>query len=41
MSHLENLNILSDSQFGFRRKHSAEQQLLHTIHDLANTKPQQ
>jgi len=35
MSHLENLNILSDSQFGFRTKRSAEQLLLHTIHDFA------
>ena len=35
MSHLENLNILSDSQFGFCTKRSAEQLLLHTIHDFA------
>ena len=35
MSHLENLNVLSDSQFGFRTKRSAEQQLLCTIHEFA------
>jgi len=35
MSHLESLSILSDRQFGFRTKRSAEQQLLQTIHDFA------
>jgi len=35
MSHLESLNIISDNQFGFHAKHSAEQQLLHTVHDFA------
>ena len=34
MSHLENLNVLSDSQFGFHTKRSAEQQLFLTIHDF-------
>jgi len=34
MSHLENFKVLSDKQFGFRARHSAEQQLLCTIHDL-------
>ena len=35
MSHLESYNVLSNSQFGFRAKRSAEQQLLRTIHDFA------
>ena len=35
MSHLETHNILSDMQFGFRKRCSAELQLLQTIHDLA------
>ena len=35
MSHLNEHNILSDAQFGFRHKHSAELQLLRTIHDFA------
>ena len=34
MSHLNNCNILSDVQFGFRRKRSAELQLLCTVNDL-------
>ena len=35
ISHLNEHNILSDAQFGFRHRHSAELQLLHTVHDLA------
>ena len=35
MSHIESNNILSDMQFGFQKWHSAELQLLQTIHDLA------
>ena len=35
MTHLETHNILSDMQFGFRKRHSAELQLFQTIHDLA------
>ena len=35
MTHLETHNILSDMQFGFRKRRSAELQLLQTIHDLA------
>ena len=34
MSHLNNCNILSDVQFGFRHKRSAELQLLRTVNDL-------
>ena len=32
---MENYNVLSNSQFGFHAKCSAEQQLLHAIHDFA------
>ena len=35
MTHLEIHNILSDMQFGFRKRRSAELQLLQAIHDLA------
>ena len=35
ISHLESYNVLSNNQFGFRAKRSAEQQLLCTIHDFA------
>ena len=35
MSHMESSNILSDMQFGFRQRSSAELQLLQTIHDLS------
>jgi len=35
MSHLNQHNILSSVQFGFCEKHSAELQLLRTIHDFA------
>ena len=35
MSHIESNNILSDMQFGFQKRRSAELQLLQTIHDLA------
>jgi len=35
MKHLEDQNILSDNQFGFRSKHSCESQLLITINDIA------
>ena len=34
MQHLT-YNILSDSQFGFRLKHSCESQLLVTVNDIA------
>ena len=33
--HLENFNILSNFQHGFRKKRSCESQLLLTVHDLA------
>jgi len=35
MSHLEAYNALSPDQFGFCKIHSAELQLLQTVHDLA------
>jgi len=35
MSQLKLHNILSSVQFGFREKHSAELQLLRTVHDFA------
>ena len=35
MQHLSKYNILSDSQFGFRLKHSCESQLLVTVNDIA------
>ena len=35
MKHLEDQNILSDRQFGFRSKHSCESQLFITINDIA------
>ena len=35
MSHLEHHNILTNIQFGFRQKRSADLQLLLTVHDLA------
>ena len=35
MSHVETHQILSDMQFGFRKRRSAELQLLQTIHDLS------
>ena len=34
MTHLNNYNILSDVQFGFCRKCSAELQLLRTVNDF-------
>ena len=34
MSHLDTYNILSPDQLGFRKEHSAELQLLQTVHDL-------
>ena len=37
ISHLDNHNVLHDSQHGFRRKRSCETQLLKTVHDLAKT----
>ena len=37
MSHLEAFNILSPTQFGFRKDHSAELQLLQTVYDLATS----
>ena len=35
MKHLEDQNILSESQFGFRFKHSCESQLFITFNDIA------
>ena len=35
MQHLSTYNILSDSQFGFRLKHSCKSQLLLTVNDIA------
>ena len=35
MKHLENHNILTDSQFGFRTLHSCESQLFVTVDDIA------
>ena len=35
MSHLEHHNILTNIQFGFRQRRSADLQLLLTVHDLA------
>ena len=35
MKHLEEFNILSDNQHGFRAKRSTETQLIQTVHDLA------
>ena len=35
MKHLEDQNILSESQFGFRSKHCCESQLFITINDIA------
>ena len=35
MKHLEDQNILSESQFGFRTKHSCGSQLFITINDIA------
>ena len=35
MNHLENHNILTDSQFGFRTLHSCESQLFVTVDDIA------
>ena len=35
MSHLHTYNILSPDQFGFRKDHSDELQLIQTVHDLA------
>ena len=34
--HLQEHNILSDSQFGFRSQHSCESQLFVTLHDITN-----
>ena len=35
MSHLENLNVLSSFQHGFRAQHLCESQLIITVEDLA------
>ena len=35
MKHLQQHNILVDSQHGFRAKHSTETQLVTTLHDIA------
>ena len=37
MGHLELNNILSNNQFGYRQKRSANLQLLLTVHDLASS----
>ena len=37
ISHLDNHNVLHDTQHGFRRKRSCETQLLKTVNDLAKT----
>jgi len=37
MKHLEDQNILTDNQFGFRSKCSCEGQLLITINDIAKS----
>ena len=37
MSHLNAHNIISDNQYGFRKRRSAELQLIRTIHDFAYT----
>ncbi len=37
MSHLDNFDILTDRQYGFRRNRSCESQLILTAHDLATT----
>ena len=37
MKHLQQKNVLTDCQHGFRAKRSTETQLIVTIHDLANT----
>ena len=34
MKHLQEHNILSDGQFGFRSQHSCESQLFVTLHDI-------
>jgi len=35
MKHLESPNIIAESQFGFRKHHSCESQLLVTVNDIA------
>ena len=37
MTHLEQHNILTDSQHGFRAKRSTETQLIQTIHDISTS----
>ena len=37
MSHLNAHNIISDNQYGFRKRRSAELQLIRTVHDFAYT----
>ena len=37
MKHLEQHNILTDSQHGFRAKRSTETQLIQTIHDISKS----
>ena len=37
ISHLDNHNVLHDTQHGFRRKRSCETQVLKTVNDLAKT----
>ena len=37
MSHLDNFNILTDRQHGFRTKHSCNTQLIQTVHDFAQS----
>ena len=38
MKHLEQHNILTDSQHGFRAKSSTETQLIQTIHDISKSR---
>ena len=37
MKHLEQHNMLTDSQHGFRAKRSTETQLIQTIHDMSKS----
>ncbi|XP_071476520.1 uncharacterized protein [Diadema antillarum] len=37
LDHLDNHQILSETQHGFRKRRSCTSQLLHTIHDLSNS----
>ena len=37
MKHLENNNILTDLQHGFRKRRSCERQLIKTVNDLSKS----